>query len=55
MIFEHFLQIVVNLELGHVAKTLDIPTLDGHTHEWVVFVKGADGMTIEHFVEKVSK
>jgi len=44
----------VNLELGHVAKTLDVVTLSGHTHEWIMFVKGADKMAIEHFVEKVS-
>ncbi|XP_076801736.1 uncharacterized protein LOC143446123 isoform X2 [Clavelina lepadiformis] len=44
--------IVVKLELGHVAQALDVPSPLGHTHEWKVFVKGADGITIENFVEK---
>nr|CAB3263868.1 protein AF-9-like [Phallusia mammillata] len=45
--------IVVKIELGHIAQFRDVPTLDGHTHDWMVFVKGADGIDIEHFVEKV--
>lgn len=43
------------MELGHIAKAKDIPTLDGHTHDWIVFVKGADGIKIEYFVEKVGR
>uniref|UniRef100_F6VS86 YEATS domain-containing protein n=1 Tax=Ciona intestinalis TaxID=7719 RepID=F6VS86_CIOIN len=45
--------IVVKLELGHIAKARDLPTFSGHTHDWMVFVKGAEGTDIAHFVEKV--
>ncbi|XP_039266451.2 uncharacterized protein LOC120341917 [Styela clava] len=42
----------VRLELGHKAKVRDVPSPEGHTHDWEVFVKGT-GIKIEYFVEKV--
>lgn len=43
----------VKLELGHKAKCRDVPSLDGHTHDWVIFVKGAESVNLEHFVDRV--
>lgn len=43
----------VKLELGHRAKVREVPLPEGHTHDWVIFVKGSEGVQLEHFVEKV--
>ncbi|XP_022258556.1 protein AF-9-like isoform X2 [Limulus polyphemus] len=29
------------------------PTVEGFTHDWTVFVRGPEGFSIQHFVEKV--
>jgi YEATS domain-containing protein 1/3 len=43
----------VKLELGHHAILRDRPTTDGFTHDWTMFVRGPEGINIQHFVEKV--
>ncbi|XP_040215533.1 protein AF-9 isoform X4 [Rana temporaria] len=43
----------VKLELGHRAQVRKKPTLEGFTHDWMVFVRGPDNSNIQHFVEKV--
>ncbi|XP_075682061.1 protein AF-9 isoform X2 [Rhinoderma darwinii] len=43
----------VKLELGHRAQVRKKPTLEGFTHDWMVFVRGPDHSNIQHFVEKV--
>ncbi|XP_053321864.1 protein AF-9 isoform X2 [Spea bombifrons] len=43
----------VKLELGHRAQVRKKPTLEGFTHDWMVFVRGPEHSNIQHFVEKV--
>ncbi|KAJ3585757.1 hypothetical protein NHX12_014476 [Muraenolepis orangiensis] len=43
----------VKLELGHRAQVRKKPTVEGFTHDWVVFVRGPDHGNVQHFVEKV--
>ena len=43
----------VKIELGHRAALLTKPTKENFTHEWAVYVRGAEKFNIEHFVEKV--
>lgn len=43
----------VKLELGHKAAIRKIPTQEGFTHDWSVFVRGPDGSNVQHFIEKV--
>ncbi|MEE6511074.1 hypothetical protein FKM82_017315 [Ascaphus truei] len=43
----------VKLELGHRAQVRKKPTLEGFTHDWMVFVRGPENSNIQHFVEKV--
>ncbi|KAG7266001.1 hypothetical protein CRUP_029612 [Coryphaenoides rupestris] len=43
----------VKLELGHRAQVRKKPTLEGFTHDWIVFVRGPEHSNIQHFVEKV--
>lgn len=43
----------VKLELGHHAQLRQKPTTEGFTHDWMVFVRGAEQCEIQHFVEKV--
>ncbi|XP_076331913.1 ENL/AF9-related superfamily elongation complex transcription factor [Tachypleus tridentatus] len=43
----------VKLELGHRATQKTKPTPEGFTHDWCVFVRGPDKLSIQHFVEKV--
>ncbi|XP_058480876.1 protein AF-9 isoform X1 [Solea solea] len=43
----------VKLELGHRAQVRKKPTVEGFTHDWMVFVRGPDHGNIQHFVEKV--
>jgi PREDICTED: similar to LTG19 len=47
------LKVEVQLELGHKASPRLKPTDEGYTHDWTVFVKGADSCNIKYFVEKV--
>ncbi|XP_035222377.1 protein AF-9-like, partial [Stegodyphus dumicola] len=43
----------VKIELGHRAILREKPTSEGFTHDWTVFVRGAEGHNIQYFVEKV--
>lgn len=43
----------VCFELGHRAKIREVPTEEGHTHDWMVYVKGFEGISLGYFVEKV--
>ncbi|XP_037361094.1 protein ENL isoform X3 [Talpa occidentalis] len=43
----------VKLELGHRAQLRKKPTMEGFTHDWMVFVRGPEQCEIQHFVEKV--
>ncbi|XP_049609297.1 protein AF-9 [Syngnathus scovelli] len=43
----------VKLELGHRAQFRRKPTVEGFTHDWMVFVRGPEHSNIQHFVEKV--
>ncbi|CAL8326999.1 unnamed protein product [Lota lota] len=43
----------VKLELGHRAQVRKKPTVEGFTHDWIVFVRGPEHSNIQHFVEKV--
>ncbi|XP_028462074.1 protein AF-9 isoform X4 [Perca flavescens] len=43
----------VKLELGHRAQFRKKPTVEGFTHDWMVFVRGPEHSNIQHFVEKV--
>ncbi|XP_055085013.1 protein AF-9 isoform X1 [Periophthalmus magnuspinnatus] len=43
----------VKLELGHRAQVRKKPTVEGFTHDWMVFVRGPGHSNIQHFVEKV--
>ncbi|GIX83914.1 hypothetical protein CEXT_629862 [Caerostris extrusa] len=45
--------VVVKIEIGHNAIEKDRPTKEGYTHTWSVFVRGLNGSSIEHFIEKV--
>ena len=39
--------------LGHSAQWRKKPTVEGYTHDWTILVRGEDGQSINHFVEKV--
>ncbi|XP_077290422.1 ENL/AF9-related superfamily elongation complex transcription factor [Arctopsyche grandis] len=43
----------VFLEVGHEASIRTKRTPEGFTHDWEVFVRGADATDIQHFVDKV--
>ncbi|KAG8307033.1 Protein AF-9 [Homalodisca vitripennis] len=43
----------VQFEIGHEASVRSEVTAQGFTHDWQVFVRGADNTEIHHFVEKV--
>ncbi|KAL0270668.1 UNVERIFIED_CONTAM: hypothetical protein PYX00_008003 [Menopon gallinae] len=43
----------VQFEIGHEASVRTKKTPDGFTHDWEVFVKGADNTDIQYFVDKV--
>jgi len=45
--------VVVKIEVGHRATLKPKETPDGHTHDWTVFVRGAEGNNIEHIIDKV--
>lgn len=57
-LFSHFhsyiLQCVrVFFEIGHEASLRNKKTEAGYTHDWEIFVRGADNVDIHHFIEKV--
>ena len=41
------------LEFGHYAKLRQKPTVEGFTHDWVVYLRGSGTSNIQHFVDKV--
>ncbi|XP_055925309.1 uncharacterized protein LOC129957157 isoform X2 [Argiope bruennichi] len=43
----------VKIEIGHRALKNIKPTKEGYTHDWTVFVQGANGNEIKYIVEKV--
>ncbi|XP_028912410.1 protein ENL-like isoform X3 [Ornithorhynchus anatinus] len=43
----------VKLELGHRAQLRKKPTIEGFTHDWMVFVRGPEQCDVQHFVDKV--
>ncbi|XP_065224727.1 U4/U6 small nuclear ribonucleoprotein Prp3-like isoform X1 [Planococcus citri] len=43
----------VVFEIGHVSTVRNEPTVEGFTHDWELFLRGADNIEIHHFVEKV--
>ncbi|XP_065059758.1 protein AF-9-like [Rhopilema esculentum] len=43
----------VKIDIGHKSVCRTDKTEEGYTHDWVVFVRGTDGSSISHFVEKV--
>jgi YEATS domain-containing protein 1/3 len=43
----------VLFEIGHEATIRTKRTPEGFTHDWEVFVRGADNTEINHFVDKV--
>ncbi|XP_054608425.1 protein AF-9 isoform X3 [Dunckerocampus dactyliophorus] len=53
VLFSHLGAVQVKLELGHRAQVRKKPTVEGFTHDWMVFVRGPEHSNIQHFVEKV--
>lgn len=51
--FHWFQDVQVLFEFGHRSAIRTKVTPEGYTHDWEVFVRGADGADISHFVEKV--
>lgn len=43
----------VQFEIGHEASIRNKRTPEGFTHDWEVFVRGADNTEIQHFVDRV--
>ncbi|KAH0955724.1 hypothetical protein HN011_002750 [Eciton burchellii] len=43
----------VTLECGHTSMLRMRTTPEGYTHDWEVFVRGADNADIHHYIEKV--
>lgn len=43
----------MQFEIGHEASVRTKKTPEGFTHDWEVFVRGADNTDIQCFVDKV--
>ncbi|XP_065225193.1 protein AF-9 isoform X1 [Planococcus citri] len=43
----------VVFEIGHVSTIRNEPTVEGFTHDWELFLRGADNTEIDHFIERV--
>jgi YEATS domain-containing protein 1/3 len=43
----------VKIELGHRATVKKIPSPEGFTHDWTVYVRGPENCNISYFIEKV--
>lgn len=43
----------VIFEIGHNAVVRSKSTPEGFTHDWELFIRGADNTDIQHFVDKV--
>lgn len=46
-------RVQVKIEVGHQAVCRVNLTPTGHTHDWSIFVRGAEGAEIHYFIEKV--
>ncbi|XP_002165177.3 protein AF-9 [Hydra vulgaris] len=46
-------RVQVKIEVGHQSVCKNVVTPTGFTHDWNIFVRGAEGNDISHFVEKV--
>jgi len=46
-------RVQVKVEVGHHATCRENIMPNGYTHDWTIFVRGAEGADISHFVEKV--
>jgi len=46
-------RVQVKIEVGHQAACRTVKTPQGHTHDWSIFVRGAENADISHFVKKV--
>lgn len=42
----------ITLECGHTSMLRMRTTPEGYTHDWEVFVRGADNADIHHYIEK---
>ncbi|GBN05249.1 Protein AF-9 [Araneus ventricosus] len=47
------MSVEIGIEIVHKAWKNIKPTIEGHTHDWTVFVQGVNGNEIKHIVEKV--
>lgn len=47
------MRIKVTFEIGHSSSVKNKASPEGYTHDWELFVRGADGTNITRFVEKV--
>lgn len=47
------MRIKVAFEIGHLAQQKNKTSPEGFTHDWELFVRGADNTNINRFVEKV--
>lgn len=47
------MRIKVAFEIGHTAQQKSKTSPEGFTHDWELFVRGADNTNISRFVEKV--
>lgn len=45
--------LTVHIEIGHEASLRSKITPEGFTHDWEVYVRGANNADIHHYVEKV--
>lgn len=45
--------IKVAIEIGHTSHQKSKKSPDGYTHDWELFVRGADGTNISRFVDRV--
>jgi len=46
-------KVQVKIEVGHHATCRTVNTPQGHTHDWSIFVRGAEDADVSHFVKKV--
>lgn len=42
----------ISLECGDTSSLRSKKTIDGYTHDWEVWIKGADNAPIHHYIEK---
>lgn len=47
------MRIKIVFEIGHTAQQKNKASPEGFTHDWELFVRGADGMNISRFVDRI--